>query len=311
MEHKLAIVIPAYKDIFLGKTLESLSNQTCLDFTVYIGDDCSPYDLYPIVGEYLDLLNIVYYRFDENLGRNNLVAHWNRCLNLMQGEPFFCLFSDDDLMSPNCAEQFYKMLHEERNSIYDVYHFDLDIIDIKGNLIKECALYPPLLSSSDFFYLLYTYRIDARMPEFIFRAIPFFEKGGFVEFDMAYRSDNATVMLHAVNQGIYTITGAKVKWRDSGLNLSSKCDPQLARRKAIANVEFFNWIIVFYEQTLVSCPFSLKERFRLVCGEILSVPSLSRKEKYKIFRCMQIEGGRWMRMQYRLRFLRRLYRNLG
>ena len=37
----LAIIIPAYKGRFLGEALESLARQSCMDFTVYVGDDCS------------------------------------------------------------------------------------------------------------------------------------------------------------------------------------------------------------------------------------------------------------------------------
>ena len=48
----IAIVIPAYKDTFLTETLESISNQTDKDFTLYIGDDNSPYQLLDIVNKY-------------------------------------------------------------------------------------------------------------------------------------------------------------------------------------------------------------------------------------------------------------------
>ena len=48
----LAIIIPAYKDTYLRETLDSLVSQTINDFVVYIGDDCSPYNLKSIVNEY-------------------------------------------------------------------------------------------------------------------------------------------------------------------------------------------------------------------------------------------------------------------
>ena len=37
----LAIVIPAYKSTFLPVALDSIVAQTCKDFTLYIGGDCS------------------------------------------------------------------------------------------------------------------------------------------------------------------------------------------------------------------------------------------------------------------------------
>ena len=42
---KLAIIIPAYKQRFLRETLDSIAKQNNHDFTVYIGDDASPYQL--------------------------------------------------------------------------------------------------------------------------------------------------------------------------------------------------------------------------------------------------------------------------
>ena len=41
----LAIVIPAYKAAFLGRTLASIAAQTDRHFVVYVGDDASPHDL--------------------------------------------------------------------------------------------------------------------------------------------------------------------------------------------------------------------------------------------------------------------------
>ena len=102
MANKLAIIIPAYKDAFFNKTLESLAQQTNKNFTVYIGDDNRPYNLEKIVSEYSNQLNIIYKRFPTNLGSTDLVLQWNRCLSMIQDEDFFCLFSDDDIGTHMC-----------------------------------------------------------------------------------------------------------------------------------------------------------------------------------------------------------------
>lgn len=49
---KLAIIIPAYKPRFLQETLDSIAKQNSHEFTVYIGDDASPYPLKTIVDHY-------------------------------------------------------------------------------------------------------------------------------------------------------------------------------------------------------------------------------------------------------------------
>ena len=51
---RLAIIIPAYKATFLSAALDSISAQTCKDFTLYVGDDCSPEPIGNIVEQYRD-----------------------------------------------------------------------------------------------------------------------------------------------------------------------------------------------------------------------------------------------------------------
>lgn len=97
-QNNLAIVIPAYKSTFLAAALDSIAVQTCQDFTLYIGDDNRPNHLGAIVDRYRDRINLVYHRFDTNLGGKDLVAQWERCIDMSQGEEWIWLFSDDDVM---------------------------------------------------------------------------------------------------------------------------------------------------------------------------------------------------------------------
>lgn len=55
---KLAIIIPAYKPRFLQETLDSIAKQNSHEFTVYIGDDASPYPLKTIVDHYKTSLTL-------------------------------------------------------------------------------------------------------------------------------------------------------------------------------------------------------------------------------------------------------------
>lgn len=76
-QNNLAIVIPAYKSTFLAAALDSVAAQTCQDFTLYIGDDCSPHNLVEIVDRYRDKINLVYKRFDTNLVARTLWRNGN------------------------------------------------------------------------------------------------------------------------------------------------------------------------------------------------------------------------------------------
>ena len=130
MQRDLAIVIPAYKESFLAAALDSIAAQTCQDFTLYIGDDCSPYDLKSIVDRYRDKIHLVYKRFDTNMGGKDLVAQWERCVDMNQGENWIWLFSDDDVMEPNCVEEFYKYIQRKPNA--KLLHYNIKPIDGEG-----------------------------------------------------------------------------------------------------------------------------------------------------------------------------------
>lgn len=265
--YRLAIVIPAYKALFLSQVLESLANQTCQKFTVYIGDDNSPYQLQNIVEEYKGKLDIVYHRFSENIGSKSLIAQWHRSVKLIKNEDFFCLFSDDDLMEPFNIQYFYEVLESGYDN-YDVYHFDIDIIDGNGEILKKCNNFPSLLSSCRFFDMIYSGQIDARIPEFIFRTDHFWKQGGYVDFDLGYTSDNATVMVCAKEKGIYSIPKAKVLWRDSGINLSSDKDLSLTRRRLRALIHFLNWTDIYFASQGEPYPFTLKRKVKLVTRDL-------------------------------------------
>ncbi|MCL8000700.1 glycosyltransferase, partial [Brucella sp. 21LCYQ03] len=163
-DNNIAIIIPAYKPTYFSNTLESLANQTDTAFNLYIGDDCSPFDLEPLIKPYKDALNITYFRFENNLGGQDLVAHWDRCLSLMNGETFFILFSDDDELEPNCIESLKKSIevYEE-----DVLHFNLQIVNGVGMPLGLPTKFPENMSSMSFFDQLCTSEIVARMPEFV------------------------------------------------------------------------------------------------------------------------------------------------
>lgn len=239
----IAIIIPAYKPTYLRQTLESLVNQTDQNFSVYIGDDNSPSNLYEIIAPFESKLQLTYRKFEVNLGGSDLVAQWNRCLGLMRDEEWFILFSDDDLMEPDCIAGLRKEIEKD---LFDVYHFNLKVIDSEGGIISEPFAYPKVMSSMDFFNMLYRFQIDARMPEFVFRKSHFIRKGGFIPFDLAMRTDNATVINCAFEKGIKTVGNAYVLWRDSGNNVSSGQQSREKHEKFYkALVDFFNWVEAF------------------------------------------------------------------
>lgn len=216
--NQLAIVIPAYKIDFFRATLDSLAAQTCKDFTVYVGDDCSPSDFENLVNEYKDKLVIHYTRFETNMGGKDLVGQWTRCIELTQEEPWIWLFSDDDVMSPTCVESFYKTV--EKASNHDLYHFDIDAIDAEGKVVFECRRFPDIMSSLDFYKKKENDDIDCFVVEYIFSRKVYEITGGFQNFDLAWGADIATWVKFSHEKGIKNISEARVFWRKSDANIT-------------------------------------------------------------------------------------------
>ena len=247
MRNNLAIVIPAYKSTFLPAVLDSIAAQTCKDFTLYVGDDCSPNNIGEIVDKYRDKINIVYKRFESNLGGRDLVAQWERCIDMTQEEEWIWLFSDDDVMERNCVEEFYKAVDEK--SMY--YHFNVRQIDTVGKVIREMPKYPKRISAKEFLDMKTEGRLSSFVVEFIFNKDFFLSAGRFVNFDLAWGSDYITILkLAGKNDGIVTIPKAMVNWRSSDENISPNKSPEILKRKMMSVVDNLKWIKMFVTEQL-------------------------------------------------------------
>jgi hypothetical protein len=238
---RLAIVIPAYKSVFLEKTLSSIACQTCKDFTVYIGNDFSPYDLKTKVDPYRDLIDICYQEFKENLGGKDLVAQWERCIDMVRDEEWIWLFSDDDLMDPGCVDRFYSVLAQEPNC--DLFHFNVSQIDENDNIIKDLSSFPDMMTCEEYLNRRLKGNLYSFVVEYIFRRSHFMEMGRFENFDLAWGSDDATWIKLSNRYGILNIDGARVYWRESLFNISPDfSSPEILNRKFASQVEFAKWI---------------------------------------------------------------------
>lgn len=243
-QNKLAIVIPAYKATYLANALDSIAAQTCQKFTLYIGDDCSPYNLERIVDSYRDKINLVYCRFDSNLGGKNLVAQWERCIDQTQGEEWLWLFSDDDIMEKNCVEVFYETLNEYPH--VGLVHFNINQLDEITHRIVALPPFPKICAAKTYLDEKLKGNLVSYVVEFVVRRDVFYKCGRFQNFDMAWGSDFISWVKFSEEAGeIVTCDQAKVYWRKSNENISpNKSNPILMRkiRSLIANAK---WILDF------------------------------------------------------------------
>lgn len=279
MKNNLAIVIPAYKSTFLPAALDSIAAQTCKDFTLYIGDDCSPNNIGEIVSRYRDKINIVYKRFDTNLGGKDLVAQWERCIDMIQNEEWLWLFSDDDMMDKNCVEEFYKTV--DANPDKGLFHFNVSYLDNNTNEIKELPCFPRYCEPKTYIDEKLKGHFISFVIEFVVHRDIFYSCGRFQNFDLAWGSDFISwIKFSAVADGIITCEKAKVIWRKSDENISPNKSNIIVYRKIKSLILNAKWIGDFAERNGYGNKF-FYTKFPL--GNIIRDKSfLSRKQKHEL-----------------------------
>lgn len=282
MTHRLAIIIPAYKATFLSAALDSITAQTCKDFTLYIGDDCSPEPIGKIVEQYRDKIELVYQRFETNLGGKDLVAQWERCIAMSQEEPYIWLFSDDDVMEPNCIECLFKQIDVTKGA-YDVYHFDVNEINDEGKMTKQLPAYPQNLSAYDYYKGKSSGKYRSYVVENVFSRRIYEQSGGFKNFDLAWGSDVATWCIFCGKKGMFKIPDAKVCWRRSAENITPNISCSIAERKMIANCKLLAWSYDFFGNNEIVWKQNRKTFIRVIRRYRNLVSQEKLHQAYKLF----------------------------
>ena len=251
--NNLAIIIPAYKIEYFSKVLNSLAKQTCKDFTVYIGIDASEHDFISIIKLYDLEFNIVYHYFPENFGGKDLVAQWERCIDLVRDEEWLWLFSDDDIMDNFCVQNFYSAL--SLNPFIDLFHFNVFQINEYHEIIDSYFPFPDLLTIQDFIKFRLQGLLNSFVVEYIFRKSSFFDSGRFHNFDLAWGSDDALWIKLGNKKGIKTIDKSNVYWRKSPFNISPNfSDKSIVLRKLSSQIYFSNWLFLEVKKNSVQFP---------------------------------------------------------
>lgn len=244
--NKLAIIIPLYKVFYIEETLDSLLSQTNVDYSLYIGNDNSPYSLSKIIGKYKKIfesksITFTYKRFNNNLGASDLVAHWYRCLDMVQDEEWVWMLPDDDIPSENVVKEFYKGLEFQKKYCVKVFKLPLSIIDQEGNFIKAMQYEDPLVETNlDFYHRVVRGKAGATLGDNIFHKNSLLQSGGFINFPKAWGSDHATILMVSSGGCIYSLPKARLYFRMSGKNISSNVSDGLI--KLGARIEFVKWL---------------------------------------------------------------------
>ena len=232
---RFSFVIPAYKSEYLQVAIDSILQQTYIDFELIIVDDASPYHLESIVNQYNDN-RIVFHRNENNIGGKNLVSNWNKCIKYAKGE-YVILASDDDIYSPFFLQQV-----DERIKDYP----DVDIIRSRVNRIESDGIitdieqiYKPFMPFSEFVFYWLKGIINC-IANYAFKRTVLLDAGGFVDMPCAWYSDDITILNMSVN-GMATTDDALFYFRTSDKSISWTFNQETIRKKWKANGMFYQW----------------------------------------------------------------------
>ena len=246
--NQLAIVIPAYKGLFLRQSFESIAQQTDKRFTVYVGDDASPDNIKQICDDFTDRFDLVYTRFNENLGHKSLVAQWNRCIG-KSSEPWIWLFCDDDVMEPKCVEMFYKTIDHEKEK-FSVLRFNTLTINDDGKVININPPHPLTESGSQFIYHRFKNQRLSYVSEYIFSRKSYTENKGMIDFPIAWCADEASWLAFSKNGEILTIQEAYVLWRRGAYNITPS-GAKYQTMRVEAAFRFVGWLNDFLKENKI------------------------------------------------------------
>ena len=153
MENTLvSICIPTYNgEKFLQEALDSVKNQTYKNIEVIISDDASKDATLAICEQFTEKVPFpvhIYSHQPEGIG-----ANWDHCIQRANGEFIKFLFQDD-ILEPNCVEEFVKLQHQTGEN---VFYCKRKLIDEDGADISETTyiadLQTPINLTFDDFYL--------------------------------------------------------------------------------------------------------------------------------------------------------------
>lgn len=217
----------------------SLANQFNENFTVYIGNDASPDDPSPLIAKYSSSLNIIYKKFEENVGSYSLVEHWARCILMINNEGWIMILGDDDVLDPNVVSSWYSKFayfHSKTNLV----RFATQFIDAVDGAVADVVFQPEWEKAQDAFYRKFEHKTRSSLSEYIFKKKSY-EVFGFCDFQLAWHSDDRAWLDFSDHKPIYSINNSIVYVRLSEESISGRIDNLELKRTA--GISFYKSLI--------------------------------------------------------------------
>lgn len=232
---KYSIGIPAFKGRYLEECINSILSQTFTDFELIVVNDCSPDEILNIVKKFDDP-RIRYYENEVNIGAENVIDNWNKCLSLSSGD-FFILMGDDDKMAPDYLKEFDELIHKYPD--LDVFHCRIRIINENSEEVELSNSCPEFENTDDYIMNCLEGRSEQFISDFVYRKSALLDNGGFFKLPLAWSSDYTSAFIACGNKGIAYTSNPVFFYRKNQFNITSTSSLEL-KRVAIIGME--NWL---------------------------------------------------------------------
>lgn len=214
----VTIAIPAYKSNYLADAIKSAIQQSYTNVEIIIVNDKSPNDITSIVKTFDDK-RIRYYENEVNIGGNDLVAQWNKCLSYAKGE-YFCLLCDDDIYAPTFVEEMLSLAKKYPNC--NVFRGRAVIIDREGIKTTKYPISPEHENLDSYIWNVSHFRRKQTVSEFMLNTEHIRKVGGYYSIPLAWGADYVSTYRFAEEGGIASSPKELVFFRMSGENISSE-----------------------------------------------------------------------------------------
>lgn len=233
---KYTFLLPAYKAKFLAETLASIKAQDFQDFKVIVSDDCSPEFLKEIYEQAVgNDARFTYRCNEENIGGRSLVAHWNLLLDMCDTE-YLIMASDDDLYCRSFLTEIDALIG--KYPAVNVFRARVKRIGADGGTLINEGLYEEYRDQLHFIYDSYRNDFIPCISNYCYRTAALKANGGFVDFPLAWFSDDATNMLMAKTGCVNTrdiLFG--FRWSESNITFARPSQQQ-SYKKIEATIQY-------------------------------------------------------------------------
>lgn len=260
---KYTFLLPAYKAKYFEDALKSIKKQSFKDFKCLVSDDCSNENLKDIFDNVCcNDSRFEYRRNQKNIGNKNLVAHWNLLVDLCNTE-YLILASDDDIYDYRFLEEMNDLIMKFPN--VNLFRARVNRITDQNEPFFEDPPTSIYDSQIDFMYQMYNCAHIHCIANYIFRTKNLKDNGGFVDFPLAWFSDDATIIQNSKN-GVCNSSNILFSFRDGGINISNEknTSPQTALKKIESSKLFFDWVYKFIVKNNNSSCLLEKEKWRMI-----------------------------------------------